>query len=57
MSVFIDTGVFVAYINKRDSNHDRAVYLLEDIMRGKCGKAYTSDYVFDEAALRITFIV
>jgi len=49
MSVFIDTGVFVAYINKRDSNHDRAVHLLEDIMRGKYGKAYTSDYIFDEA--------
>lgn len=49
MSVFIDTGVFVAYINKRDSNHEKAVYLLEDIMKGKYGKAYTSDYIFDEA--------
>jgi|Deesub1362A_J573_1020465.scaffolds.fasta_scaffold00059_67 hypothetical protein len=49
MSIFIDTSVFVAYINKRDSSHDRAVHLLEDIMGGKYGRAYTSDYIFDEA--------
>jgi hypothetical protein len=49
MSVFIDTDVFVTYINKRDSNHDMAVDLLEDIMKGKYGVSYTSDYIFDEA--------
>jgi len=47
--IFIDTGVFVAYVNKRDINHERAVEILEDVMRGKYGRAYTSDYVFDEA--------
>jgi len=47
--IFVDTGIFVAYVNKRDVNHKRAVEILEDIMRGKYGKAYTSDYVFDEA--------
>ncbi len=47
--IFIDTCVFIAYVNKRDINHDRAIELLEDIMRGKYGKAFTSDYVFDEA--------
>ena len=47
--IFVDTGIFIAYVNKRDVNHKRAVEILEDIMRGKYGKAYTSDYVFDEA--------
>jgi hypothetical protein len=49
MSVLIDTGIFIAYINKRDSNHDKAVSLLEDIMRGRYGISYTSDYIFNEA--------
>jgi predicted nucleic acid-binding protein len=40
--IFVDTGVFVAYINKRDKNHERAVKIFEDILRGKYGKAYTS---------------
>ncbi len=47
--IFVDTSIFIAYVNKRDSNHKRAVDILEDVMRGKYGKAYTSDYVFDEA--------
>ena len=47
--IFIDTGIFVAYVNKRDTNHERATEILEDVMRGKYGRAYTSDYVFDEA--------
>jgi len=57
MSVFIDTNVFVAARNKRDVNHQRAVELLEGVLMGRYGQAYTSDYVFDEAvtvALRRT---
>jgi len=47
--IFVDTGIFIAYVNKKDVNHERSVQLLEDVMRGKYGRAYTSDYVFDEA--------
>jgi len=49
MSVFIDTGVFVGYVNKKDENYGIAVNLLERIMRNKYRAAFTSDYVFDEA--------
>ncbi len=49
MSVFIDTGVFVAARNTRDINHKRAVELLEKAIRGEYGEIFTSDYVFGEA--------
>nr|MDO8061678.1 type II toxin-antitoxin system VapC family toxin [Candidatus Freyrarchaeum guaymaensis] len=49
MSVFIDTGVFIAFHNMRDRNHSRAVELVKRAARGEFGILYTSDYVFDEA--------
>lgn len=49
MSIFIDTGVFVGYVNKKDKNHDSAVNLLEGIMRNRYRTSFTSDYIFDEA--------
>jgi len=49
MSIFIDTGVFVGYVNKKDKNHGIAVNLLEGIMRNKYRTSFTSDYIFDEA--------
>lgn len=48
MSVFVDTGVFVAAQNRRDKLHDAAVAALKDVATGKLGRAFTSDYVFDE---------
>ena len=49
MSIFIDTGVFVAFHNTRDRNHSRAVELLKQVASGEYGSVYTSDYVFNEA--------
>lgn len=49
MSIFLDTGVFVAFVNKRDRDHDRAVGLVDELRKGQYGLPYTSDYVFDEA--------
>lgn len=49
MSIFVDTGVLVAFANKRDRDHYRAVQLTDELRRGKHGIAYTSEYVFDEA--------
>ena len=37
MSVFIDTGVFVAFHNTRDINHNRAVEILKEIVEGGAG--------------------
>ncbi len=48
MSIFLDTGVYVAFINKKDKNHDRALVLMKELASGKYGPGYTSDYVLDE---------
>jgi predicted nucleic acid-binding protein len=54
MSIFIDSGVFIAYVNKRDEHHASATRLVEDVMKNKYGAAFTSDMVFDES---MTFIL
>jgi len=32
MSIFIDAGIFIAYLNKKDSHHSKATDLIDDIM-------------------------
>ena len=54
MSIFIDSGIFIAYINKRDEHHTSASHIIGDIMKNKYGAVFTSDMVFDET---ITFIL
>lgn len=49
MAVFIDTGAFLAYRNKKDKYHDIACRLFRDALNGKYGQMYTSDYIYDEA--------
>jgi predicted nucleic acid-binding protein len=49
MTVFLDTGIYVAFHNTRDVNHKRATQLATSILKGELGAAYTSDYIFDEA--------
>jgi predicted nucleic acid-binding protein len=49
LNVFIDSGIFIAFHNKRDVNHDRAKEIMKSIANGDMGSAYTSDYIFDEA--------
>ena len=46
---FVDTGVFVAFVNTRDRDHARAEDLVDRGRRGEFGPLATSDYVFDEA--------
>ncbi len=54
MSIFIDTGIFIAYINTRDEHHVDASAILEDIMQNRYGPAFSSNLVFNEA---VTFIL
>ena len=54
MSIFIDTGIFIAYVNRKDEHHSAATGLLESIMKNKYGAAFTSDFVFNEL---MTFIL
>ena len=49
MSIFLDTGVLVAFENRRDENHTTAREILGGAAAGDLGAVYTSDYVFDEA--------
>lgn len=49
MTIFIDSSVFVAYGNLDDLHHEKSVRIIEDTVSGKYGKAFTSDYVFDES--------
>lgn len=49
MSILIDTGFFVALVNKNDDNHNQADSLLEDLVKGKWGARITTDYILDEA--------
>ncbi|AKA49140.1 hypothetical protein IX51_08510 [uncultured archaeon] len=46
--IFLDTSVLVAFIVDKDSNHENAVSIMEEIVSGKHGPAITSEYVFDE---------
>ena len=48
MSVFVDTGAFLAYRNKRDKYHEVALNLFMDALKRKYGQMYTSDYIYDE---------
>ncbi|NOR47349.1 MAG: PIN domain-containing protein [Methanosarcinaceae archaeon] len=54
MSIFIDTGIFIAYVNRKDEHHSAATGLLESIMKNKYGAAFTSDFIFNEL---MTFIL
>ncbi|MHB8584874.1 MAG: type II toxin-antitoxin system VapC family toxin [Thermoplasmatota archaeon] len=48
MTVFIDSGIFVGALNPRDRRHSETAKALEATLRGRYGRAYTSDYVYDE---------
>lgn len=53
--IFLDTSILVSYLVEKDSNHSRAVELVNEIVSGKHGSAVTSDYVFDET-VTVTFV-
>ena len=49
MAIFIDTGVFVALRNADDEFHTRGKELMKRVLKSEFGRAFTSDYVLDEA--------
>ena len=46
--IFLDTSFLVAYIVEKDTNHEKAVSLMKEIVQGEHGSAITSEYVFEE---------
>jgi len=49
MAVFIDTGAFMAYRNKKDVYHIVADDLVRRALKGEFGTIFTTDYIYDEA--------
>lgn len=49
MSVFIDTGAFMAYRNKKDVYHITADDLIRRALQGEFGTIFTTDFIYDEA--------
>ena len=49
MTIFVDSGIFIAFLNKRDANHEKAKIIIKKIAKKEFGLPITSDYIFDEA--------
>jgi len=49
MTVFIDTGIFVALRNAEDELHLKSKELMKKALKAEYGRIYTSDYIMDEA--------
>jgi len=49
MSILVDTCALIAVRNADDKNHKNAIKIMTDALKGKYGKVFVSDYVFDEA--------
>ena len=49
MSIFVDTGVWYAQQHEAAGRHDVATDALREVLTGRLGTIYTSDYVHDEA--------
>ncbi|MBS7646597.1 type II toxin-antitoxin system VapC family toxin [Candidatus Bathyarchaeota archaeon] len=49
MTIFIDTGVFVALRNADDEQHQRSKELMRKALKAEFGAIYTSDYIIGEA--------
>jgi hypothetical protein len=49
MTIFIDTGIFIALRNADDEKHQRSKELVKKALKADYGRIYTSDYIIDEA--------
>ena len=49
MTIFIDTGIFIALRNADDEQHERSKELMKKALKAEYGRIYTSDYIIDEA--------
>ena len=58
MIVFADSSAYIAYYNKRDKNHNKALSFVKKIRDRDFGPViiYTSDYVFDEVITAILIL-
>jgi predicted nucleic acid-binding protein len=52
--IFLDSSFLVAVEVKTDQNHEKAIKIRDEIIRGKFGGTFISDYIFDET-ITVTF--
>ena len=55
MTIFIDTGIFLALYDIDDRYHERSRQLIKNALKGNFGRLFTSDYILDEA-ITATFV-
>ncbi len=53
--ILIDTSFFVAFINAKDKNNNKAKIIMKELIDGVHGHRVTLDYVLDEA-ITITWV-
>jgi predicted nucleic acid-binding protein len=53
--ILLDTSFIVAFYNTRDENHQKAVRVMEEIVKEKYGEVLITDYIFDES-ITVIFI-
>ena len=46
--ILLDSSLIVAYSNKSDENHKKALKIIRDLHRGRYGTPIITDYIFDE---------
>ena len=46
--ILLDSSLIIAYSNKSDVNHEKAIKIMKDVDRGRYGTPVITDYIFDE---------
>ncbi len=52
--IFLDSSFLVAVEVETDQNHQKAITIRDDLIKGNFGKPFISDYIFDET-ITVTF--
>ena len=52
--IVLDTSFLVSVEVETDQNHQKAIKIIDEIIDGKFGNIFISDYIFDET-LTVTF--
>jgi len=53
--ILLDSSLIVAYLNKVDVNHAKALRIVEDVEGGRYGGSVITDYIFDETITVMLF--
>lgn len=54
MTIFIDSNIYIDRHSKDKKKKEKADKIITDLVAGKYGKAYTTDYILDEVIARIS---